>query len=330
MCYLGNAERYEDLLLGVIQVDLRQRSPHLLLSKFNIKLVTLKFYILFLSLCCYTATFAQLPATQLYSFDVRIADDAITLTNARYLSAFNENGYNNQPSFINNNELLITSNYFDATQTDILRLHLAKQTITRVTATSEGEYSPTLMPDRRHFSVIKETVGGEINQLLWKYPLSQAHGGNVIIEDEYRVGYHCWLSGSEVATFLVDDPTQLVIHDISDGTRARIADQPGRSLLNIDDQLYYADKSSADQWVIRSYDPNTNHLSPIATTLPQSEDMVFVEPGYLLMGSGSKLYRLDLRDPANWVEIADLEKYGIKKISRLAYRRNQLIVVNAK
>ncbi len=275
-------------------------------------------------------SYAQLPATQLYIFDVQPKDEGFTLSNAKYLSAFNENGYNNQPSFINSNEVLITSNYFDSFQTDILRLHLAKRTITRVTATPEGEYSPTLMMDRRHFSVIREITGGEINQVLWQYPLSQAHEGNLILENEYRVGYHCWLSGSEVATFLVDDPVQLVIHDITDGSRARIADEPGRSLLNIDDTLYYVDRSSTEQWIIRSYDPSTNQLSAIATTLPQSEDMVFVEPAYLLMGKESKLYRLDLREPSNWTEVADLEQYGINKISRLAYKRNRLIVVNAK
>lgn len=278
----------------------------------------------------YLIGFAQLPATQIYSFSLQSDDDAFTLDNAKYLTGFNDAGYNSQPSFINNNELLITSNYFDSSQTDIIRLHLAKETLTRVTATTHGEYSPTLMRDRRHFSVIKEKLGGDINQVLWEYPLSQVNTGNLLIKNEYRVGYHCWLSGNEVATFLVDDPHQLVIFDLIKDEGIQIADSPGRSLLNIMGKLFYIDKSKADQWVINSYDTANNQKEAVAVALPDSEDMVFVEPSYIVMGSKSKLYRLDLNDPVSWIEIADLNKYGISNINRLAYRSNRIIVVNAK
>lgn len=283
---------------------------------------------------CYLAIhlvgYSQLPSTQIYAFNIRSVDDSVTFSNAKYLTGFNDAGYNSQPSFINNNELLITSNYFDPNQTDIIRLHLAKETLTRVTATSQGEYSPTLMMDRRHFSVIKETMGGDINQVLWGYPLSQANSGNLLIENEYRVGYHCWLSGSEVATFLVDEPHQLVIFDLLEDSKMKIADNPGRSLLNVDGKLIYIDKSNKDNWNINSYDPSLNQIQVIAPALPNSEDMVFMEPSYILMGSKSKLYRLDLRDPESWKEMADLQTYGIKNINRLAQKGNRLIIVNAK
>ncbi len=274
--------------------------------------------------------YTQLPATQIYSFSVQSAGDAFSVNNAKYLTGFNEDGYNSQPSFINNNELLITSNYFEPSQTDIIRLHLARETLTRVTATSQGEYSPTLMPDRRHFSVIKETMGGNINQVLWEYPLSQANTGSLLITDEYRVGYHCWLSGTEVATFLVDEPHLLVVFDVFENSGLQIAESPGRSLLNIDGKLLYIDKTKPDRWVIKSYDSSSNDIQAIATALPNSEDMVFMEPSYIVMGSKNKLYRLDLNDPVSWIEIADLQKYGINNINRLAYRSNRLIVVNAK
>ncbi len=288
--------------------------------------------LLFISVCLtlHSYGYCQLPSTQIYSFSIESSSDGVTLKNAKYLTAFNATGYNSQPSFINNNEILITSNYFDPSQTDIIRLHLAKETLTRVTATSHGEYSPTLMPDRRHFSVIKETKGGDINQVLWEYPLSQAHGGNLLIENEKRVGYHCWLSGSEVATFLVDNPHELVIFDVIENSGIKIGDSPGRSLLNIDDKLFYIDKSNEDQWVINSYDASINNIQTIATALTNSEDMLFIEPSYIVMGSKSKLYRLNLRAPSSWKEIADLEKYGINNINRLAHKSNRLIVVNAK
>ena len=115
--------------------------------------------------------FGQLPQSNIYSFDYKLTNDKMVLSNGQYLTNFNPDGYNSQPSFINDNEILISSNHYDASQTDIIRLDLRRQKLTRVTATKQGEYSPTLTVDRRHFTVIREVLGGDVNQRLWKYPI---------------------------------------------------------------------------------------------------------------------------------------------------------------
>jgi hypothetical protein len=51
-------------------------------------------------------------------------------------------------------------------QTDIYRYEIASRRIRRVTHTPEGEYSPTVMPDGKHISVVRVEADG--TQRLWR------------------------------------------------------------------------------------------------------------------------------------------------------------------
>ena len=73
------------------------------------------------------------------------------------------------PSFINPNELYLTVQMpEDTTQTDIYSLNLSTNTLTQVTKTVEGEFSPAYMPTSNvggaQFSAIR--VEGEGNQIM--------------------------------------------------------------------------------------------------------------------------------------------------------------------
>jgi len=285
--------------------------------------------IILTSILLSVVSYAQLPTTHLYTFEYRISDDVLALSNGAYISGFNPSGYNNQPHFINDNELLISSNYFDPAQTDILKLDLKKKKLIRVTATPQGEYSPTVTPDRRDFSVIREVLGGEVNQILWKYPLSQSHSGERALANETTVGYHSWLSGSDLATFLVGEPHQLYIHDIIDGRRKLIATNPGRSLKSQSGILYYVQKSSEVNWYIKSYDPYSRESRLVAETVKGSEDFDMLSDGSLIMAHGSKLYTLNPNESKVWKEVADLSHLNLNNLNRLQVRRNKIVLVNA-
>jgi len=261
---------------------------------------------------------AQLPKTNIYLFNFKMVDTKMVLNNGKYLSGFNPNGYNNQPSFISNDEILISSNHYDETQTDVIKLNLKLKKLTRVTATQQGEYSPTLLPNRREFSVIREVLGK----------------GKEALADENTVGYHSWINGSELATFLVGDPHKLVVHNLIDGTRKLIANRPGRSLISQDGVLLYVQKATADTWYIKVYDPLTGDSQIITKTVPGAEDMAMLSDGSIIMTSGSQLYMLSpdtlsMDAGTQWLKVADLSAYGLNNLSRISMRRNKIILVNA-
>jgi hypothetical protein len=279
------------------------------------------FFLLFTAILSH----AQLPNTNIYCFDMDKFGDQIDFKNAKFLTGFNKYGYNNQPQWINNNELYIAvQTPFDTSQTEIYSLSLLNNIIAPVTATREAEYSPTLMPDRRSFSCIRVDAGGSNMQRLWQYPLDRSNGGREVASMHPNVGYHCWLSDTKLALFIVNGTSNLLkLVNVTDQSSIQLFGGIGRSMGRLPDgKLAYVQKATAQTWYIKWLDPNNYATDVIIQTLPNSEDYALLPDGTFIMGNGSKLYSYKIGNPdKQWKEIADLTKYGVLNIKRLAVSR---------
>src|SRR5918994_7755172 len=117
-----------------------------------------------------TPTPTPLPNTDIYVADLSAAAGAPKLGPARRVTTWE--GYDNQPSFTPEGaDLLYTSIRADG-QADIYRYRLADNSTARLTETAEAEYSPTVTPDGKFFSVIRVEGDREATQRLWKFPLA--------------------------------------------------------------------------------------------------------------------------------------------------------------
>lgn len=289
---------------------------------------TLLISILFLFLTC--SIWAQLPSTDLYLFDLsKDVSNKYHVHSPKFLNDFNEQGYNNQASFINDEELFITSSKKNGTNTDIYLLNIRNSTLKRVTATKESEYSATLMPNYTNFSCIRVNDANE--QHLWAYPLNREDAGKAIIKNLTNVGYHVWLSANKIAIFLVNEPIQLAIVELPDETPRIVHDNIGRTLIkNEAGNLLYVHKYDDTYWYIKEYNPNTNKTEIVVQTLARSEDFTYTSDGTILMGNKSKLFSFKPGQDDNWNEIMDLSVYGINRITRMAVNKsNKLIITNA-
>ncbi|MFT6337204.1 MAG: hypothetical protein ACJATI_003966 [Halioglobus sp.] len=246
-----------------------------------------------------------------------------------YISGFNPNGYNNQPSFINPRELYVTTDMYDKNFTDIVKLDLQNEEYYRVTATdSIAEYSPTPQAIRSYFSTVRVEKDGK-TQSLWLYPKNHQSYGKRVLKDIGNVGYHCWLSEEEVALFLVDDPMQLAIGNIKEDVTQIVLENIGRCFRqNSDGDLLFIHKISPEKSYIKSYNAETNDFTSIAETLAGSEDFELLNDGTFIMGSGSQLYKLNPEIDNSWLEVIDLAEFEIMNITRLAASRNRLVLVN--
>jgi len=253
----------------------------------------------------------------------------ITVTEPLYLSGFNPDGYNNQPYFINPNQLYITSDMYDETFTDVVKLDLRRQEYFRVTATdSISEYSPTPRAIRGFFSTVR--VEKDLStQSLWLYPKDHQSYGRRVLSDIGTVGYHCWLSEEEVALFLVGTPMKLAIGNITENTTKTVLENIGRCFRQQSDgSLLFVHKVTEESWYLKSYDPEANEIDIVTRTRPGSEDFELLKDGKIIMGEGSKLYTINPLTDEYWAELTDLAEFGITNISRLAESRNQLIIVD--
>lgn len=165
--------------------------------------------------------------TEVYLTDISTTDGKLTFGTPRNVS--NNEGYNNQPSFNDNDRLLFASTREN--QTDIAQYDTQTGAVKWLTDTKDGsEYSPTKMPNAASFSSIRLDTDGL--QRLYGYPLE---GGNskITVEDA-KIGYHIWYSETIlVATVLVENRMDLVVFNLEKKTNKVLQENVGRSLHNI-------------------------------------------------------------------------------------------------
>src|SRR5205085_6300 len=109
-------------------------------------------------------------------------------------------GYDNQPSFTPDGAGILYTSQRDSKQTDIYRYDLKTGATTQLTATPESEYSPTVMPNGKTFSVVR--VEADKRQRLWQFPLAGGAAA-LTLENVEPVGYHLWLDARTLALFVL-------------------------------------------------------------------------------------------------------------------------------
>jgi hypothetical protein len=244
----------------------------------------------------------------------------------------NRAGYDNQPGFLPDGQSLLYTSMREGEQTDIYRYDFKTRQTTRLTSTPEGEYSPTVMPGGKFFSVIR--VERDKTQRLWKFPLAGGEPG-LVLPAIKPVGYHLWLDERTLALFILGaegkpNTLQLVPTDMTflDVIHVNI----GRALHTIPRRAAFSfvHKISPDEWFVKAFDLKTKRSTILIKTLPGSEDLVWTPDGTLLMAQDSKLFQWNPAAPAaDWQQIADFSTAGLKKITRLALspKANRLALV---
>lgn len=282
-------------------------------------------------LLCTATTDAQLPSTDAYLLTVFNNGKKVTTRDITYLSGMNPNGYNNQPFFSGPHELYLTSNLHDKQYTDIMKLDLLSNEYSYFTLTdSISEYSPTPTAGNNMLSCVRVEKDHK-TQALHLYPLSQENGGRRLAKDINNVGYHQWMSESEVALFLVTQPTSLVLYDIENQTKKLISENVGKGMKQDKyGNLMYIHKVRDDLWYIKSYDPESETSEIVTQTIPGSEFFELMVDGTILMGGGSSIYYFMPGVSDTWQEATDLYQYGIENITRMAVSRNKLVIINKK
>jgi hypothetical protein len=229
-------------------------------------------------------------------------------------------GYSNQPHFLPGGDLLFTGIYAD-NQADTYRYLSDQVRVQRLTYTQEGEYSPTLMPGGRHFSVVRVAWDGK--QRLWSFPTEKGFP-ELILPTIEPVGYHLWLDKHRLALFILDEPDPyLAVVDRRDPREQFVFDRVGRCFAMIPNRDAFSAvlKPEDGPWRIVAIDSATLEPRPLIDTLPHSEDYAWAPNGDLLMGSENKLYRADL-NTGKWRQLADLSDQSVADITRIAISHN--------
>lgn len=273
---------------------------------------------------------AQAPPTQLFVFDLQANDTSVVLTNPRYLTAFNAEGYNNHPNWADNDALYASIKTPEMAEPDVYLFDLNDNTRTRLTQTAAGEYSPKPRGQRGRFSAVRQEVNGQDTVLrLWEFPVDRSDNGQPVLSTTAGVGYYAWLNNVQLALFMVGAPNELVLASSNGDAPRTLARSPGRTFQRLrNGNLVYVDKS-VTPWQLVEQNLYRQEEAPITVAeVPEgTEDFVVLPDGSYLTGVGSKLYRLPT-GATQWRQVVDLTYYGLRDITRLSLSdRGRLAVV---
>src|ERR1044071_8630966 len=201
---------------------------------------------------------ANVPATDVYLADINERGDRVAISNP--VNITRRKGYDNQPNFSPDGRALFYTVIGEDKQAEIYRYVLETGAATRMTQTTESEYSPTITPDGKYFSVIR--VEADSAQRLWKFPLA---GGKpeLILEAINPVGYHVWADAATLVLFVLGTPNTLQLVDVPTQKSETLATNIGRSLHKIpgSGQISFVQRVSDNELAIKALDPKTRKIT---------------------------------------------------------------------
>ncbi len=274
--------------------------------------------------------FSQLtspPVSHLFSCQLEPFQDNFFVKDVKYLSGFNTLGYNNQPYFVGENQIMICSAK-PSEATDIYLLYLNQQLIKPLTDTPEPEYSPKPIPHKSAFSVVR--VSQDTVQELWEYPLEPGLKGKLIIKNSTKIGYYTWVNDTLAVIYHVGTPSVLKAANLKTERTITFASDVGRCLMTgANKQVYYVHKLTNQLSYLKSYDLFEKKSILITESLPGVDDFTLVNDQLIIMAKGSALYYFRAgTNQTSWNLIQDLAPYGLKNITRLAYQNGTLVLVD--
>ena len=274
-----------------------------------------------------SVVFAQ-PGSEIYLFNLKIKKGEVTISNPTNIT--NHKGYDNQPSFDDENSLVYYSSFNDDGRSDIKTYNYKKKETKSFTTTGEREYSPTLTPDKSFISCIIQRDNNA--QDLGKYPVGG--GAADVIINNLIVGYHAWMDNSNLALFVLGDPNTLHLYRLPLRKDTVLAKNIGRSLHKIPGErsFSFVHKTSEKDWQIKKVDLGDMKISTITSTLPGREDITWTSDGLILTSDGDKIFAYQPGKDSNWHEVIIKKgKEFLKGVTRLAVNQegDKLAVVIA-
>src|ERR1041385_1393642 len=177
-----------------------------------------------------TASAFSQAGSEIFLFDLRLKKDNVSIDNPKNIT--NHKGYDNQPFFHIDKNLIYYASFNDEGRSDIKFYNYKSGETKSLTQTQEREYSPTLTPDKEFISCIIQRDNGA--QDLGKYPV--AGGEPTVIINSLIVGYHVWADNSHLGLFVLGQnggPNDLHYFRLPTKSDTIVAQGIGRSLHKI-------------------------------------------------------------------------------------------------
>lgn len=265
-----------------------------------------------------TRAIAQAPSTDVYLAPITVsARDSFVA--GKPVNITSRPGYDNQPAFAADERAVFYTSTRNDGQADIYRYDLATRQTMRLTATPESEYSATIMPGAKRFSVVR--VERDSTQRLWSFAMDGSDP-RLVLRTIKPVGYHAWLDSTHVALFVLGNPATLQVATLGTEQVDTIALNIGRSLAPAGARAVSFVQRQPDSGFVLNrieLDPVTgrSRVTSVASMPPGAEFVAWTATGAAITASGSRVFILR-PGHREWEVLADWASDGITNITRLA------------
>lgn len=270
------------------------------------------YFLAFLWLSIVLKSYSQ-SSTEVFLADLVWENDGLNIGTAKNIS--NNEGYDNQPSFYDDDRILFSSTRNG--QTDIVLHDIKSESKSWLNDTPNGgEYSPLRILGQRDISAIRLDNDGL--QRLYKYDFNTGKPKELL--KGLKVGYHVWYNDHIiVCTVLVEGRMDLIVSNLADKTNYTVQKNVGRSLHRIPDTalISFISKEN-DTAMVKSMHPISGAVENIVTLPDASEDLSWTKNGTLLTAYENNLLGYDYKKKGSWKLLHTFDKLEIPKISRLA------------
>lgn len=267
------------------------------------------------------------PNTDIHVFSMKEKKGNITLTKGRNVT--NRAGYDNQPSFFNNDFILYTSSQEDG-QTDIMIYDLYEEKATNLSSSADSEYSPTPIPGFNSYAVVR--VEKDNSQRLWMYHMDGKKDPQLIFDKIEPVGYFA-ISEKDILMFVLGQPVTMVLANMEVVDDDIITSNIGRTIRVIPgttDFTFERSEEDGTQFVYR-LNKSTKEFKKVVEKPEGSSDWTITKEGTYITSVGSKLLAFNPKHHSKWQVITDLGAKGSKGITRMAVSQENdklAIVIN--
>ncbi len=242
----------------------------------------------------------------------------------------NREGYDNQPTFINDKEIAFSSSDKNG-NFDIIIYNFDTKKFTNLTKTSSrNEYSPRITDCGLYVSAVTVEENGK--QRLWLYPINFGEP-ELLYDDIEPVGYYDWYN-NKAAMFVLGNPNQMVyaygksdIYKISENIGRSIQKRPGTSIIA------YIDKGepnlkTEENYKIKGFDVEKRVVADYGQAILAKEDFIWIDKNTLIMGKENDLYIRELSNK-DWQFLGSVQLPSHQNISRMTYspKLKKLVVV---
>ena len=239
--------------------------------------------------------------------------------------------YDNQPSFINDSELIFSA-ADEKGNHDLILYSFRTKKFTNLTKTPDrSEYSPSMTECGSYFAAVVVEPDGK--QRLWLYPVT-GEAPELLYEDILPVGYYDWYE-AKAAMFVLGEPNSLVyargkgsVDTLDNSIGRTVKKRPGTAEITYIDRKNSIKSPEGEQFAIASYNLKTGIRKTYGYALPGSQDFIWIDKSHLAMAKGDEVYVKPITK-SDWISAGKIESATHQSISRMAYsaESNRLVLV---